>query len=151
MENTELSYLAGLIDGEGCISIVKTTVDKDLKSPRFRLRLTITNTNKALMDWLASLGWCILDKGNKNPRWKNCWQAVLNDRRAANLIRELKPLFRVKGDEADVALEFQEHKDQFNGGSHSLGHRGAIQLSPDIVEYRNKLKARLSELKHLNI
>ena len=45
-------YLAGIIDGEGTISIEKTSKNRPL--PFYFARLTITNTNKDLLNWITS-------------------------------------------------------------------------------------------------
>ena len=43
----DLAYLAGIIDGEGCLNISKTR--------KYRYcRLTIANTDKSLMEWLVN-------------------------------------------------------------------------------------------------
>ena len=46
---TDLAYLAGIVDGEGCI-----TITENMKGGRnyYRLVLDITNTSYDLMQWL---------------------------------------------------------------------------------------------------
>ena len=46
LTETDRAYLAGLIDGEGCITGYVT------KRRRFHSRITISNTDLALMDWI---------------------------------------------------------------------------------------------------
>lgn len=49
-----LSYLAGIIDGEGCFSIclLKKNVNDGYINPHYRGCMKVSNTDKKLIDWL---------------------------------------------------------------------------------------------------
>lgn len=49
MQNVDLAWLAGIIDGEGCFSIY-TNVRSDAENSSISASLTITNSNKLLID-----------------------------------------------------------------------------------------------------
>ena len=144
--NTELAYLAGLFDGEGCISILKEKDQRGFKSYRYRLRIQITNTNKSVMDWLNErFNFYITERKDLKKNWKRCWVGVRHDRKARNLLVEMLPYLKVKKDEALLAIEFQKHKDTVGTSN------GASGLTLEQIEYRERLKKELSALKEQKI
>lgn len=50
----KFAYLAGIIDGEGCIAVEKKFPSKRKRFPHYFARLSITNTNINLMNWLCN-------------------------------------------------------------------------------------------------
>ena len=144
--NTELAYLAGLFDGEGCVSILKVSKQAGFKSFRYRLRIQITNTNKHLMNWLNErFNFHIATHVPLKKNWKMCWVALKHDRKARNMLVEMLPYLKVKKDEALLAIEFQKHKDQIGTSN------GASGLTQEQIEYRERLKKELSALKEQKI
>jgi|MudIll2142460700_1097286.scaffolds.fasta_scaffold01876_4 hypothetical protein len=149
MDHTDLAYLSGLFDGEGCISIIKGknyTHDKKVcPSPRYRLRIQLTNTNKEVMDWLASIGWYVRERKDLKKHWKRCWIGAQHDTSAVKWLKILLPYLKVKKDEAQLAMKFQEVKNQF---THNNGRRG---LSDETLSKLESLKIQMSELKNQKI
>jgi hypothetical protein len=48
-----LAYLAGIIDGEGCVCMTKGRVNKNSPKICYKVRLTICSTSLVLLDWLV--------------------------------------------------------------------------------------------------
>lgn len=92
------AYLAGFIDGEGCITIKCNGL----------VRLSITNTVKPVLDGIrARLGYgSIGRRDNKsNKKHKPCYSLWVTDAvRIRGLLRELMPYLRVKTDAAVAAI-----------------------------------------------
>ncbi|MEQ2528863.1 LAGLIDADG family homing endonuclease [Bacillaceae bacterium CLA-AA-H227] len=64
MKDWEASYLAGIIDGEGSITLTRIH-----KNEHRRPCITIASTDKELLDYVSSLtGGIILNKKNYNPK-----------------------------------------------------------------------------------
>jgi len=61
-------YLAGIIDGEGCISLAKNGC------ARKYIKIVVVNTSKDLIFWLKENfdGWIRLNKSKIGNR-KDCW------------------------------------------------------------------------------
>lgn len=153
MDNTELAYLAGIFDGEGCLGIVKTRgIYQRQTAPRYRIRLHITNTSKNLMDWVESLGWYVRERKEPSMKkeWKRCWVAVVNDNVALGWMQKMLPYLKVKRDEVLLGIKFQEHKN-CHANNHQIGIRGSVPMSEEEIQFREDLKRQLSELKQQKI
>lgn len=152
MDNTELSYLAGFFDGEGCIfiqkikSLQKSRVGGIRHCPNLRYRLTVqlTNTNQEVMDWVKSIGWYVHERKNLKKQWKRCWVGRLHDIRAYEFLKLVLPYLKVKKDEALLGIKFQDYKSIMP----SHGRHGRDKEETDYLE---SIKAKLSELKNQNI
>ena len=74
MKHIPWKYLAGLIDGEGCIDVQVTSY----VYVRPRLRIGLTMTSRFLLEMLqANLGGFISDRpGSGNHRPSACWELV---------------------------------------------------------------------------
>ena len=66
-----LIYLAGIVDGEGCIYLQTQTINR----VRYRtFRLSVTNTNLELIEWLGdNFGGYVYIKKLRNPSYKKCY------------------------------------------------------------------------------
>ena len=121
---SKFAYLAGFIDGEGSFSITKTyskqikpyskkvkQEDKvTVKYVCYKLDVSVTNTNKEVMDWIAfTFGGKVYSGGNtnRNPKYKprHTWH-VSNREACRVLIISILPYLIVKKEQAKTALEF---------------------------------------------
>lgn len=104
--NEEIAWLAGLIDGEGCItSQVHHRSYGDVYEPRFIMAMTHEET----MDRVVSLVAVIVDRPPrlhfcvpKNPNHKHQWRIQLACKQTAQLLQRLRPYLVTKGVEADL-------------------------------------------------
>lgn len=105
----QLAYTAGIIDGEGCISIQKSTGLKHRRN--FFLSVRVTNTNEWLVNWLKmQYGGCIVFRPNHDGIAKDSWQWSLGGPKAAEMLEYIKPYLMIKRPQADLALAFQHKK-----------------------------------------
>lgn len=125
-ENTSKSigYLAGMIDGEGYISVSKGVTSQVTKrgytsaSPRYALNVAVTGTNLKLMQWLVGHfgGDYNQDKPNKdNPEWKNriTWK-IFGAHNKLLLLKLILPYLVMKRRQAELAIEFLEMNGERN-------------------------------------
>lgn len=115
MDKTKWSYLAGLFDGEGCISIASrphATVDKrngkDVVWKRTSLQISIANTNLALMRWLISnFGGVFYTYEFDNQKWKTrySWQPK-GRRNREEMLLGILPYLVLKAEQANLALQY---------------------------------------------
>src|SRR5439155_2573915 len=92
LKDTERAYLAGILDGEGCISIQRRTHLGPHK-PIYALYVGIYNTSPALKAWLDSRlpGIAIYRHDRRNGR-KPCFHWMLSgNRRVIVFLREIAP------------------------------------------------------------
>jgi len=98
----DLAYLAGIIDGEGCIAVSKQWRNNRWQ---YRLQLSITSTSEILKDWLeTTFGGFVW---STNPRSSNRstmlhWTASGN--RCQQLLKMVLPYLKVKKPQAELAL-----------------------------------------------
>ena len=109
MEEWKLGYLGGIIDGEGTIVIAKTDKAGNKRSFHYSAILSVTNTDKRLMDWLKENvggGVYIQKEAIGNHRKRYMW--VMYVKGAYELLKEIKPYLVIKQEQADVWIEFYE-------------------------------------------
>ena len=76
MKRLSWKYVAGLVDGEGCVSLgIRTKKNKDSVSmfPQIILELTLTESCKHLIDLLHNnYGGRVYRIESRNENWKPC-------------------------------------------------------------------------------
>lgn len=109
LKPTEISYLAGIIDGEGTISLGRVPPSQRGISQAIIMRLQITNTDRRLLDWiLERCGGRINIRSRKatNPKHKTQWTWRPPDRiNCAEILRKCLPYLVIKGRQAELFLE----------------------------------------------
>ena len=104
------AYFAGLFDGEGCISINKTSGGKrQYKRFGFQLRTSVTNTNLDILYALQnSYGGKVYIREKKNARNYGNWITVSNQ--CIEPLSLWLPYLIIKKNQALIALEFQSNR-----------------------------------------
>lgn len=149
MTPEERGYVAGIIDGEGCITILIQNPGKDGRlSPSHRLFVKVTMGHKPTIEYLhkmVGLGSIHLQSGQRSrqgKQWNDAWTWWVGGRQASALVREVRPLLITKAEEADVALEFDALPRGLVGGA-----GGNKRLSPEIIAARQDCFERIRDLK----
>lgn len=98
-------YLAGIIDGEGCINISNS------KNEIFHLRIMVKNTSKDLIFWLKEKfdGGIYFDK-RRNEKWRDTWVWYIDSGKTANILKKVLPYLIIKKQQAKLAIKFQNTK-----------------------------------------
>lgn len=133
-DKLEIAYLAGIFDGEGCISIICPK-----KGRYLYLSCSIGTAGNYLPELFQShFGGSISAHKTHNPHHHNSyhWIVVCSD--ALNLLNVIKPRLRLKKESAELAIEFQKHIIAHHGYGphHPMGDEEKNLRS----EYRKKLK-----------
>lgn len=141
LTDLELAWIAGFTDGEGCITVNLKT----LKAKRglefhytFSPYLSLTQTNKEILDWVRfkfRTGEVSL-KPRENPKWKPCWQWIVQVDGIKGVLEKLLPYLRVKREHALIMLGFLEIK----------GKPGDKNVPEELFTRRKELAFHLSEL-----
>lgn len=104
-----LAYLAGIVDGEGCISIYSDG-RKNVNGVRlYRLCLSIAMQHRPVLDRFVETfgGKVYLIHTNLHVHRSPYWRVVYMCHKAVHVVRYLRPYLLVKTDQADLAIEFQ--------------------------------------------
>lgn len=97
-----LEYVAGFIDGEGCLTytLCRTTVMP---------RLLVVNTNLDILLKLKNqFGGNISQLSRTKNNWKIGYQWALVGQKSINLIKEIFPFLNIKREQAKLFIEFEK-------------------------------------------
>ena len=106
MSDTNIAYIAGLFDGEGCVSYkqyMRQRPHNKKPYPTWSIRMEIAMTDKSILKWVHE----VLGVGTVNPKryktkytvgWKKQWRWRCQHREAYYVARLLWPYAHVKLD-----------------------------------------------------
>jgi hypothetical protein len=131
----ELSYIAAMIDGEGCLTFSSR---RGRKHQTTYPCLWIANTDARLMTWLTKkVGGRVYRVPRTNPRWKMGYQWGLT--RQAHLILLLEaviPYLLLKRDKAEAIVADLKQRPNYRGLTYNA------RLTPEQVrEIRQRMQA----------
>lgn len=110
MTKTELSYIAGFIDGEGCLTVSFS------KRPRnvtvFSARVVIVNTDKPIINWLLKkIGGSCRKKQNPKAHHKMSYHVTLSaQHRVVKFLKAIYPYLKVKKRQAKIIINILNHR-----------------------------------------
>mgnify|MGYP001586837846 FL=1 len=119
--NSKYAYLAGAIDSDGSISVIKSHLQrKEYRCPRFVLEMTFTNTSKDLMDWIIKNFAGSYRERKYREKLSRIGDREINQRRIAYgykltakkalpVLKSIEPYLVGKKRQAQLAIEFQEN------------------------------------------
>ena len=138
-ERCQWAYLAGIIDGEGSITI---SLQRRTGRPNdFQLRLAVKMMHEITIRSLKSIagvGRARKDKYGSRTLGKDVWEWVAVDRNAASVIRHCMLFLITKREQARVALAFHELQ--------AYPRRRAHPLSPSNREKRKLFYTEMGKL-----
>ena len=111
-DKTLLAYTAGIIDGEGSISIARQSREKHIAGYSHRVQVCVTSTNEWLCQWLR-LNWGgNVYKGTTKtkPHYKQAWKWTIVTNKSINFLEAILPYLNLKRDEAELAIQWQQIK-----------------------------------------
>lgn len=131
MSETDKAYLAGLIDGEGCLMLsqAQTTI---------RPKLQLIMTDQALVEWVASIWGTTVTSFAKYralPHHKPQFRTTLTGERAVVAIEYIEPYMRLKRSQAHLFREWL-----------ALGDARLAKDRPRIRAAREELKIKMHAL-----
>lgn len=133
--DSQLAYLAGIIDGEGSFYI---GICRNGRS--FMCRIYVVNTNKELVNWLKETfgGLIYSRKSIKNPQWKIRYEWVVDKPAIDPFCKLLLPFLIIKKKHAEIMIEFRN--------SFIAGRKNPI--SDEILAFRTECYKKIKALNH---
>lgn len=99
---TDYHYLAGLVDGEGCIQLSPSNKGKYRK---YYPRLSVTNTHLPVLEMLvATYGGAIHGPKFSRQATKPCYDWRITGDKAREVLTKLEPLLIIKKEKAQLVL-----------------------------------------------
>ena len=134
----DAAYIAGILDGEGCITLSKKKDPTMKLGYGLRPHIMVTNTNKSLIKYLrdtTDLG--IIYEGKlTNPKHKPNFRWQLWSLQAQSLLKEVLPYLLIKRKQAELLLEYIDR---------CSGKKGGF-LSASMLKYQAKTCDKMRKL-----
>lgn len=142
---TDYAYVAGIIDGDGCIQIIN---DTSSKWNSWTLRVDVGNNSTKIIDKLTGIFGgraCIHRRKSKIyegdfKRRHIYYNWTVQGSKAYETLKKIKPYLKEKKAQADVGIQFFIHQRQTT-------IRRKWGLSDAVIKKRHRFKQRLKELK----
>ncbi len=118
LSETEKAYIAGLLDGEGCLTVGRLKPHNGKREHRFICRILVVNTDLTMMLWLQKTvgdGGIYEYKKAGGENWKPCHRWYLNGQKSIELIRQVYPYLQIKRRQAELLLNFPANYKNFKG------------------------------------
>jgi hypothetical protein len=142
----DVRYVAGLFDGEGCISLVK---QRRLNSPlpSYTIRVVIAMTHKPIILLLQDqFGGHVSQRKGQKEGHRNAFTLMWANRQAGTILQILIPHLILKRAEAEVALDFIQTLSQVG----TSFWRGATpQEIQALQDKREVVRQRLASMKRV--
>lgn len=129
-------YLAGLIDGEGYIYIVKGSVKKSKVYMRMGVKIAMIDNSFLLSRAQKVWGGYIRNRKARSDKHRATVEWIIQDLKAERLLNELLSFLILKKDQAKIAIEFRKFVSKNN------------MVTKNIENYRNHLSEGLKGLHH---
>lgn len=144
---TQAAYLAGLIDGEGCISYRMEKDSRPIDGPKRypSLKVDITNTNEELIRWTEAIvgdGYVYHAKAYQNQNHKTRWSITWKSNKAIALLGAILPYLTIKKSRAELMLELHSKTLEALSGRQTFSNQGPPEW---LLQEREKAVAAMSE------
>lgn len=136
------AYLAGIIDGEGCVYVNKRLPTGRRITPGYGVKVVVTITSRVLVEWFRSEAHLTSVHGHqKEGNRKYQWMCTWNNSAAEWLLSEIRPYMVIKTKQADLGLELLAHL-------RTSKVRGGLGKTVDAkeIEYRDSVKREIAFL-----
>ncbi len=136
MEYTDIIYLAGMVDGDGSISITKQQYNE--RRCRHNLSLSVTNCSKELVDWIRERWEGHVYSKLPTVKGRPIYRWAVTNQAAENIIEELVDYLIVKKTQANIALDLRA-----TYGKITYRQGG---VSANTIELREAMRETMSKL-----
>ena len=106
MKKTELAYLAGIIDGDGFISIRPVN-----NTRKIAIHIGVVSTDLPLLEWIVErFGGYVYHRPapKKKPHWKTKYEWRLQHQHIVPVLKSIMPYLIIKKEHARLAIKFRE-------------------------------------------
>jgi len=108
-----MSYLAGIFDGEGCVSITKKKPRLEEIHSQYEVYLSVAMCDEAVPRFFQNVFGGSLQKRpirDNRPRTRPIWQWSICSRKCLVIMKELLPYVLIKRPQLEVAIHLLEHR-----------------------------------------
>ncbi|MGZ6281753.1 MAG: LAGLIDADG family homing endonuclease [Ktedonobacterales bacterium] len=142
LQDTELAYIAGIVDGEGSVYIyLKTGGNQRGERKKYhRSALKIANTDKSLIDWLRErIGGTVSRNQPKSDKYKVVYHLAIEGPSLLTLIDALSPFLLLKQKQMQLVAQMQQTMRTVSTG---------LALDPSVLAERDRIYKEFLQCKH---
>ena len=149
--DVELAWQAGIIDGEGTITISKQ-IRKERASPSFRPFIVVTNTNINIVSPFSTMWGGPIYRNvdaRTEKKWSDSFDWYCPQGKVVEFLTSIIPYLRGKSKQAELVIEFMNSAKSFprRKGSFIGKHRGgSAPLGEEEILHRDRLKKDIQML-----
>jgi len=100
------AYAAGIVDGEGCITIKRTKAIGTYRRPRYIANVSVVNSNIHMIEWLhENFGGSFFARKKQRDFHKNTWAWDASALVAAKFCEGILPYLLAKREQAEIVLD----------------------------------------------
>lgn len=140
------AYAAGFVDGEGCLKMSKRN-PRNGRAVNYGILVSVVQKDARPLDWLVgNFGGMIYLKNKKldSSDWIYEWR--VSEQRAYEFLKKISPFLKVKREQADLLVRFQERR-IFERKRNNPDNGRFAPLTPHEIEVREELYKEVSRLK----
>lgn len=141
MKKTDLAYIAGLFDGEGCIGIYLNQSKRTVggrKLSHYRLACVVALTDEFLIHLLQMhFGGEFYTCKKRKDTYRIAYRWSVYSKRALAFLEAVLPYLRIKKPQAEIAIEFQK----------TMRHRGKYCLTEKELAVKEAQSILLKHMK----
>lgn len=116
IKNDELAYIAGIIDSDGYVGIVKNGETRRKKITfNFRPTITITQVQPEAIGFIQEKigGKFGINKQLKNSNWKNQYRwGLYNRKEIKEFLEKILPYLKIKKRQAEMVIKYCEEREK---------------------------------------
>lgn len=106
MTETELAYMAGIFDGEGCLTVLKNKTKHAAGCvPNYSVNVIVSMTSEPVTSWLKDKvpgSWVSIRVGGANGKNRDIYRWGITGIRAVELVRLVAPYLVEKSRQAEL-------------------------------------------------
>jgi hypothetical protein len=138
-----IAYCAGIVDGEGCISIRRFKNSR--RNIRYSLHLEVNQTRPEAILLMRSVLGGRVNFVPRNGKYSGRWFWSSDSGHAAEILIKLLPYLTIKLEEAKLAIDFQSKK-LVKSGERSF----KLGLTQEELEWREQQYQKMKNLKRVH-
>lgn len=108
IEEKDLAYAAGIIDGEGCLYIYEKKPGRHSRTPEYQMGVNVSMTDVDTIKWLWQKWNGNLSARIKKENWRPQLQWRVASKLGLKFLKDVYPYLKVKKREAMICIRFQE-------------------------------------------
>lgn len=155
LTDKEKSYIAGVIDSDGCIRIKKSTYGlrkrPDVKSPTYSEFIQVRQKGKLIPEFFKRHFGGAFWQESRIQSGKNykMWTWTVTNRQASIFLKEILPFLKLKKKQAELCLELRKSKESKEARWRG-GRKQRRVMSKSVLEKREKLFQKVKEVNGWN-